>query len=237
MKRVIIPLPDKDFDTTEVSVPWKRFRENGFEVIFATENKIIPETDPLLLTGVIFGQLGAEIETIEIYREMQKSEEFQNPIAYSEINPESYDLLHLAGGHAKGMKQYLESKVLQEKVVEFFRLNKLVGSICHGGIVLARSIDEKTGKSVIYKKNLTALTKILERTAYYITAWKLGDYYRTYPEYVQDEVSRNLKDNSQFKTGSLTKPFVVTDGNLVTARYPKDAEFYTKTLIEKIKNG
>lgn len=235
MKRVIIPLPDKDFDTTEVSVPWKRFTENGFQVTFATENKNVAETDPLLLTGVIFGQLAAKKEVIEIYREMQKSVEFQNPIAWSEINPAEFDVLHLAGGHAKGMKQYLESKILQEKIAEFFRFGKLIGSVCHGGVLLARSIDNKTGKSVVYERNLTALTKILERTAYFLTAWKHGTYYRTYPEYVQDEVVRNLKNRNQFKTGNPFTPFVVEDENLVTARFPDDVELYVKTLIEKAK--
>lgn len=235
MKKVLIPLPDKDFDTTEVAVPWKLFRNEGFEVIFATENKAVAQTDPLLLTGVIFGQLGAEKEAIEYYRELERSEEFLHPIAYAEINPAEFDLLHLPGGHAKGMKQYLENKMLQDKVVEFFRLEKLIGGVCHGCIVLVRSIDSETGKSVIFDKNMTALTKILERTAYFITAWKLGDYYRTYPEYVQDEVCQNLKDKAQFKTGPLGKPFVVEDGNLVTARYPKDVPLYAKTLIEKLK--
>ena len=235
MKKVLIPLPDKDFDTTEVAVPWKLFRNEGFEVVFATENKNVAATDPLLLTGVIFGQLGAHKETIGYYREMQQSDEFLHPIAYADINPAEFNLLHLPGGHAKGMKQYLENKTLQEKVVEFFKLGKLIGGVCHGGIVLARSIDPETGKSVIFDKNMTALTKILERTAYFITAWKLGDYYRTYPEYVQDEVCRNLNDKAQFKTGPMGKPFVVTDGNLVTARYPKDMPLYAKTLIEKLK--
>lgn len=35
--RVLIPLPDRDFDVTEVSVPWKLLRESGHEVVFATE--------------------------------------------------------------------------------------------------------------------------------------------------------------------------------------------------------
>lgn len=235
MPRVLIPLPDKDFDPTEVAVPWKMFRDEGFEVVFATENKTVAKTDTLLITGVIFGQLGADKEAIGFYRDMERSSEFLHPISYSEINPTDFDLLHLPGGHAQGMKQYLENKTLQEKVVEFFHLKKVVGAVCHGCLVLARSTDPETGHSVVYGKTITALTKILERTAYFITAWKLGTYYRTYPEYVQDEVCRNLKDKSQFQTGPLGKPLVVEDGNLITARYPKDVPLYTEKLIDKLK--
>jgi putative intracellular protease/amidase len=63
-KKVIIPLPDKDFDTTEVSIPWKHFVEAGLQVTFSTETGRVSQTDPRLLTGVIFGQLGAKPDAI-----------------------------------------------------------------------------------------------------------------------------------------------------------------------------
>jgi putative intracellular protease/amidase len=235
MIKILIPLPDNDFDLTEVAVPWKLFKNEGFEIVFATENGKIAKTDPLLISGVIFGQLGAKPEAIKYYRELEKSAEFLHPITFSTINVDDFYMLHLPGGHAQGMKQYLESKVLQEKVVDFFKKKKVVGSICHGGVLLARSIDPSTGKSVVHNKKLTALTKLLEKTAYYLTSWKLGNYYRTYPEYVQDEVCRCLDNTDLFSTGIPIKPMVVEDGNLVTARWPLDAYLYAETLIKKIK--
>jgi putative intracellular protease/amidase len=133
-------------------------------------------------------------------------------------------VLLLPGGHAKGMRQYLESKVLQNKALEFIKQNKVVGAICHGVLVLARTIDPETGRSVLYGRKLTGLTKRLERAGYYLTFWRLGDYYRTYPEYVEDETVNVLKERSDFlHGGSIRKPFVVEDGNLITARYPEDA--------------
>jgi len=44
--QVIIPLPDRDFDTTEVSIPWKHFVEAGLQVTFSTETGQIGQTDP-----------------------------------------------------------------------------------------------------------------------------------------------------------------------------------------------
>ena len=57
--RVLIPLPDADFDVTEVTVPWRLLRGRlGHEVVFATERGGDgPAADPRLPTGVIFGQL------------------------------------------------------------------------------------------------------------------------------------------------------------------------------------
>ncbi len=68
MKRILIPLPNNDFDLTEVAVPWKLFKDKGYEVMFATEQGTRAYCDPKLITGVIFGQLGATNEAICFYR-------------------------------------------------------------------------------------------------------------------------------------------------------------------------
>ena len=228
MKKAIIPIPDKDFDTTEVSITWKILKENKIDIIFATENGIVGETDPLLLTGVIFGQLGAKKDAIDAYHLMQKSNEFLHPIKYDEINPSDYDLLFLPGGHAKGMRQYLENKTLQNKIVDFFHLNKFIFFNCVDGI--------STSKSIVHNYNFTGLTKSLERLAYYLTKWKLDDYYKTYEAYLQDEVETFLANKSQFKTGfNSFIPFFVEDRNLLSARWPNDVKLLANKLVEKLK--
>jgi putative intracellular protease/amidase len=236
--QVIIPLPDRDFDPTEVSIPWKHFGEAGLQVTFSTETGQMGQTDPRLLTGVLFGQLGAKPDALAAYRELEKHEVFQHPIPYESIVPQKYDMLLLPGGHAKGMRQYLESKVLQNKALEFTKHNKVVGAICHGVLVLARTVDPETGRSVLYGRKLTGLTKRLERTGYYLTFWRLGDYYRTYPEYVEDETVKVLKERSDFRHGgSIRRPFVVEDGNLITARYPEDAHLFAQKLLDRVNRN
>jgi putative intracellular protease/amidase len=42
MARIWMPLPDRDFDVTEVAVPWKLAVEAGHEVVFATEAGAVP---------------------------------------------------------------------------------------------------------------------------------------------------------------------------------------------------
>ncbi len=245
MKRVLIPLPDRDFDVTEVAVPWKLFTRAGHRVIFSTEHGgAAPAADPLLLTGVLFGKLGAEPEPKAFYAEMTASPEFQHPIPWASLDASDFDALVLPGGHAKGMRQYLGSEVLQEKVAEFWQTRKPVGAICHGTIVLARS--EVDGKSVIHASRTTCLTKPMERAAYFITAWKLGTYYRTYPQYVEDEVRSVLDDpGRQFTRGPAAlvrrgtdsddrAAFVVEDGRYVSARWPGDAYLFSKKILERL---
>jgi putative intracellular protease/amidase len=241
-RTVFIPLPDRDFDVTEVAVPWKLLREAGHQIVFLTEKGDGPAAgDPKLLTGVIFGQLGADPEPKKFYAEMIASPEFLKPQAWTSLTVEGADALLLPGGHAPGMRQYLGSEELQQRVAAFFQSGKPVAAICHGVLLLARANDE-SGKSVLFNKKTTSLTKAQERVAYFLTAWKLGSYYRTYPEYVEDEVKALLRDPKQYQTGpvALTSrgtrendapAFCVTDGNYISGRWPGDAYLLAKKLL------
>lgn len=234
MKRILVPLPDTDFDTTEVAVPWRLLTEAGHAVVFATESAAVASCDPLLLRGVLFGQLGADAEAKACYRQMLDSGEFTRPIAWRDIVPVHYDAMLLPGGHAPGMRPFLDSQVLQRAVAQFVALDRPLAAICHGVLLLARSRDPATGASVLRKRRTTCLPKYMEALAYGLTFWKLGRYYRTYPAYVEDEVRAALASPGQFLRGPITlgargsrsddrDAFVVEDGNYLSARWPGDA--------------
>jgi putative intracellular protease/amidase len=247
--RVLLPLPDRDFDVTEVAVPWRILREAGHEIVFATEKAGSPACDPRLLTGVIFGQLGAAPEPRAFYAEMARSPEFGAPVGWAEMDVAGYDALLLSGGHAPGMRQYLGSPVLREQVAEFWASGKPVGAICHGVLVLARTLDTATGRSVLADRRTTCLPKYMERAAYLATAWRLGRYYRTYPAYVEDEVRAALDSPAtQFERGPRvagrrgtatddTAAFVVQDRNYLSARWPGDAYLYARRFREMLERG
>ncbi len=170
-------------------------------MVFATPDGKPGACDPLALEGVVFKQIGATPADAVIYGEMQADAAFRNPIPYDAIEAEEYVALHLPGGHAPGMVHYLESEVLQHKVAEVFVADKLVSAVCHGPVVLARTIDPRTGRSVLHGRRVTALTKLLERSGYLLTLWTLGKRFRTYPEYVQDEVIEAVGDRTKFEKG------------------------------------
>jgi putative intracellular protease/amidase len=245
MARVLMPLPDHDFDPTEAAVPWRLLTRAGHQVVFATESGAVGACDPLLVTGVMFGELGAKPEPKSFYGEMVASKELRAPIAWSSIDPAAYDALVLPGGHAQGMKQYLASEVLQQKVAAFAATKKPMAAICHGVLVLARAKDPTTGKSVLHGRRTTCLPKYMERVAYYLTSWKLGRYYRTYDAYVEDEAKASLESESHFERGPITLTkhgvaasdagaFVVEDDSYVSARWPGDAYLFAKTLIARL---
>jgi putative intracellular protease/amidase len=242
---IVIPLPDRDFDVTEVSVPWRVLRDAGHRVVFSTERGATPAADPLLLSGVIFGMLGAKARTIAIYRELERDPAFLAPIEWSAIDPEVHDAMILPGGHARGMRQYLGSEALRERVGAFWASARPVAAICHGVLVLARAKDPASGRSLLEGRRTTCLPKYMERSAWMLTAWKLGDYYRTYPEYVEDEVRAALGSEGRFERGPRTliahgtesddrAAFVVEDGSYVSARWPGDAYLFARTFAERL---
>ncbi len=246
-RRVWIPLPDRGFDPTEVAVPWKLLTRAGHEVVFATEDgKTVPQADVRLLEGVLFGMGGAEEEPKAFYREMEASPELRNPTPWAKLDVAGFDGLLLPGGHAPGMKQYLGSRILQTQVANFFRLKRPVGAICRGVLVAARATDIATGKSVIASKRTTALPKYMEVTAFLLTFWRLGRYYRTYPKYVEDEVKAALDSPTQFIRGPLNLgdrgtatddrfAFVVEDGHYLSARWRGDAYLFARRFLKKVE--
>ncbi len=236
MAKVLMPLPSTDFDPTETAVPWRMLTDCGHQVLFATPDGAAGQADTRMLTGQGLGVwaalLRADSNAHSAYTAMTHSMQFQVPLRWGDLCSQEFDAVLLPGGHAPGMKTYLESVLLQARVADFFAQGKPVGAICHGVVLAARS-RQSNGLSVLHGRNTTALTRTLEMTAWLLTHFWLGDYYRTYPETVQDEVTRALGSSEHFHTGPLAllrddpkrlgRGFTVRDGNYLSARWPGDA--------------
>ncbi len=188
--------------------------------------------------GVWAKLLKARADAVRAYAEMEQNTDFQHPISYSAIDPQDYDALYLPGGHDKGVREYLESPILQSVIPYFFTEDKKVAAICHGVLLLARSMDPQSGQSVLYARKTTCLLKTQERLAYHLTKQRLGDYYLTYPETtVEDEVKSALQSSRQFVSGpkpvfrdtknNTKHGFSLRDGNYLSARWPGDIYNFT----------
>ncbi len=248
-KNILIPLPSYGFDPTEAAIPWKILTENNIKITFATPKGLPACGDEIMLTGKKLGifknMLKARKDALEAYHLMINSSEYKQPIRYDEIQPLDYDGIFLPGGHEKLVKEYLESEILQNIIPIFFQNKKKIGAVCHGVVLLARSKDKKTNKSVIYDYKTTALLKIQELLAYNLTRLWLKDYYLTYPgTTIEDEVKSVLRSRSNFIHGKLPvfrdsknnlKPgFVVKDRNYLSARWPGDIYKFSNEYLKLI---
>ena len=227
MARVIIPIPHRDFDPSEVAVGWEVLRQLGQSVTFATPDGQPGHADDMMLTGqgldfwgfipelkrlTAVGRLmRANADARRAYAAMEQDPAFQNPLSWRQVHREDFDGLFLPGGHrARGMREYLESDVLQKLVAAFFAADLPVAAICHGVLLAARSRSADGSRSVLFGRRTTALTWALERKG-----WQVGrivrfwdpNYYRTYEDgadkptgymSVQQEVTRALARPQDF---------------------------------------
>jgi putative intracellular protease/amidase len=225
--RVLIPLPARDFDPTEAAVSWQVLSRAGHVVSFATPDGCPAAADDMMLTGKGLDPWGAipllrnlsligllmraNREARAAYAAMLEDPNYRAPLRWDGVDAAAFDALLLPGGHrARGMRDYLESEILQRLVAQFFDDEKPVAAICHGVLLAARSISRRTGRSVLYGYRTTALTWAMENSA-----WSVGrivrfwdpDYYRTYVEQagqpkgfmsVQQEVTRALASPDDF---------------------------------------
>lgn len=227
MATVVIPVPNQDSDPSEVAVSWRVLTQLRHRVIFATQNGSQAVCDELMVKGfgldvwapsprlarlALVGRVfQANGDARVAHEQLLTDSEWSHPMRWEDIRLSEVDGLLLPGGHrARGMRDYLESTILQRLIVEAFNRGMPVAAICHGPLLVARSIDPKTGHSVLYGCKTTALTWELERRAWRIT--RVGrfwdrDYFRTYREQagqpdgymsVQAEVTRALQNPDDF---------------------------------------
>jgi len=227
MATVLVPIPELDFDPTEVAVSWKVLTMLGHQLVFATPNGRPGSADDIMITGrgldawglvplvrrapLVGLAMRANADGRRAYAELLRASDFQSPLRWEDAHEHDADGLLLPGGHrARGMRPFLESEVVQQLVLAFFAADKPVAAICHGVLPAARSVDPATGRSVLFGRRTTALTWRLEQKA-----WRVGrrtrfwdpNYYRTYLEQpgqssghlsVQQEVIRALARPEDF---------------------------------------
>ena len=121
MPKLLITLPQTDYDPTEVALPWQVWTQAGHEVWFATETGKPASCDPITLSGeglpLLASSLKCRPEAQEAYAAMLASPRYQHPLGWAKARAVHFAALHFPGGHAPGMKLYCES-------LEVYRLAK-----------------------------------------------------------------------------------------------------------------
>ena len=214
---------------------WRALVNAGHSVRFATPDGRPATADDMMLTGKGLDPWGAipllrnlplvgllmraNRDAREAYAQMIVDPNYLAPARWDVVDPSAFDALLLPGGHrARGMRDYLESEILQRHVAGFFDEGKPVAAICHGVLLAARSISQRTGRSVLHGYRTTALTWAFENSAWSvarITRFWDPNYYRTYLEQkgqpkgfmsVQQEVTRALARAEDFRDVSRDDP-------------------------------
>jgi putative intracellular protease/amidase len=157
MARVLFLLPALDFDPSEAAVSWQVLVNAGHVARFATPDGRPAVADDMMLTGRgldLWGQIPllrnlpllgllmrANRDARQAHAKMIVDPNYVAPQRWDAIDPMAFDALLLPGGHrARGMRNYLESDILQWLVAHLFDEEKPVAAICHG-VLRAASFD------------------------------------------------------------------------------------------------
>ncbi|OAP60225.1 hypothetical protein AYL99_05227 [Fonsecaea erecta] len=247
--KVIFLMADDGHDPTETAIPWKVFKDAGFDIFFVTEDGNTPKCDEKMLSGWTGTLLGANKAAKRAYQELSStSEAFKKPLAWKDpaFSLDDYDLVFLPGGHEKNVRQIMDSARVHELLASYFPKtkkpsSKSLAAICHGVQVLAMA-STSDGKSVLHDVITTALPAYMEEGIYHVTKLFLGAYYKTYgagTDSVEEVVKKRLDNRAQFKNSKSPSPFVVEDPNYnyLSARFPPDSEALAKRAVSLVREA
>ncbi|HET6799645.1 MAG TPA: type 1 glutamine amidotransferase domain-containing protein [Nitrososphaeraceae archaeon] len=223
MKKVLIVLPSHDqlgntgqktgFWLEEFTDPYYKFIDSGYEVTIASPRGGKPPVDPRSI------QKENQSESTQRFeRDKSAQTKLENTLVLSQVSANDYDTLFLPGGH--GPMWDLSSDENMKKIVEdFYSDKKIVSAVCHGPAGLLQATD-RNGNSILKGKKITGFTNN-EESAVGLT--------KTVPFSLEN---RMKELGGKFEKGQDFKPFVISDGQLITGQNPKSALPAAEKVIE-----
>lgn len=223
MKKVLVVLPSHDqlgntgqktgFWLEEFTDPYYKFIDSGYEVTIASPRGGKPPVDPKST------QKENQSESTQRFeRDKSAQVKLENTLVLSQVSANDYDTLFLPGGH--GPMWDLSSDENMKKIVEdFYSDKKIVSAVCHGPAGLLQATD-RNGNSILKGKKITGFTNN-EESAVGLT--------KTVPFSLEN---RMKELGGKFEKGQDFKPFIVSDGQLITGQNPKSALPAAEKVIE-----
>lgn len=223
MKKVLVVLPSHDqlgntgqktgFWLEEFTDPYYKFIDSGYEVTIASPRGGKPPVDPKSI------QKENQSESTQRFEKDKSAQaKLENTLVLSQVSASDYDTLFLPGGH--GPMWDLSSDENMKKIVEdFYSDKKIVSAVCHGPAGLLQATD-RNGNSILKGKKITGFTNN-EESAVGLT--------KTVPFSLEN---RMKELGGKFEKGQDFKPFVISDGQLITGQNPKSALPAAEKVIE-----
>jgi len=143
----------------ELQAPWDALNKAGFDVTLATPlgKKPLPlavSVDPGFIDPIINFAVNPP-EVCERIKELVASDEWENPVKFSDAKMEDYDAIVLTGGLG-AMIDMCNSWHLHKLILDAYKAEKLIGALCYAVTTLVFLRNPDTGKAIIYGKRITA---------------------------------------------------------------------------------
>jgi putative intracellular protease/amidase len=223
MKKVLVVLPSHDqlgntgqktgFWLEEFTDPYYKFIDSGYEVTIASPRGGKPPVDPKSTQ-----KENQSESTKRFERDKSAQAKLENTLVLSQVSASDYDTLFLPGGH--GPMWDLSSDGNMKKIVEdFYSDKKIVSAVCHGPAGLLQATD-RNGNSILKGKKITGFTNNEEFAVGLTKA-------------VPFSLENRMKElGGKFEKGQDFKPFIVSDGQLITGQNPKSALPAAEKVVE-----
>jgi putative intracellular protease/amidase len=226
MKKVLFVLPshDKLGDTgqktgywlEEFASPYYEFVDNGYDVVIASPKGGKPPVDPKSLQPENQSESTKRLQNDPVVKQ-----KLENTLILNQVSAGEYDTLFLPGGHGP-MWDLSQDKDLKRIVESFYNNKKIISAVCHGPAGLLQATDNN-GNSILKDKSVTGFTNDEEQTV------KLD---KTVPFLLEDKM-KELGGN--FKKTENFKPFIVSDGQIITGQNPASSLLAAKRVVEVLK--
>lgn len=252
-KKVLVAATNYGTWGEELQAPWDALKKAGFEVTLTTPlgKKPLPlviSVDSDFVDPIQNCKTNPP-EVCKRIKELTDGKEWENSIKFKDAKMEDYDAIVLTGGLG-AMIDMGNNFHLHKLMMDAYRSNKLIGSLCYAVAALAFLRDPKNGyKSIIYGKKVTAHPR----------AWDFyGDFDFTYDLYgatpdnkgtdvhtpgflfpledlVRDAVGPNGVCIANEKAGR-ENPEVAFDWPFVTGTSVESSIAYGNKIVEVLKN-
>lgn len=197
----------------EMTDPYYKFEEAGYQVLFASPLGGEPPLDPM--SKLTEHLTGANRKFVDDENAQQR---FKNTVELASIQSSAFDGVFIPGGHGP-LWDLARHPEVARLLSEFIKENKPIGAVCHGPAAFVALAQ--TEPDFLVGKQVTAFTNVEEKLV-------------LRSDHIPFKLESKLKElGAEFSAAAI--PFVshvVRDQNLVTGQNPLSAGPTAEKMIE-----
>lgn len=200
----------------EVTHPYYKFKEAGFEVVFASPKGGLAPLDPTSLDL-------KDKYNKKFYQNKKLMKQLENTVSLGDVNSDDFNAIVFAGGHGT-MWDFPNSNSLNNVAQDIYKNGGVVAAVCHGPAALV-NLKDKKGNFLINGKKVTGFTNKEE---------EIAQLTKVVPFLLEDKMK---KRGATFVQAGAWQEKVVVDQRIVTGQNPQSAgklgEEIVKIILKK----
>jgi putative intracellular protease/amidase len=222
------------FWAEEFAIPYRLFRERGYEVEVATVGGVAPSVDKSsLFPGMLqyVRPVGSQIDDAAKAQEwagiIENAPELKSPLAVETITREQlaqYDGVYLAGGHGC-LEDQPKSQAMGQVITWTHELNMQLAAVCHGHSAMLSARNDN-GKFPYSGYQMTSFSHNEERVT---------PIYGRLPLVLEDALRELGIVYSEASV--IWDAHVVEDRNLVTGQNPFSSNLLAETFLHRLRES